>query len=185
MSLEQNPHRVALSRLRTKIWESDTIRLIPLTEHNLSRTFAWRNHDDHRRWFKDSRRLEWNQHLQWFRRYLETDDQVVFIVQCRDDDADCGQASIYNIDLPRGIAEIGRFLVAPEAAGQGLMRAACQRLCDLADDVLAIDLLYLEVFPENTRARHIYFRCGFVDGGVTTEGLIRMTRTRRARGDEA
>jgi RimJ/RimL family protein N-acetyltransferase len=162
-------------------FEAGRIRLRLLEERDLSRTLTWRNQDHVRRWFFASDRLTPEQHAGWFARYMERDDDFVFIIEDTHGGVrPIGQAAIYNIDWLRRTAEFGRLMIGEaDAAGRGLARAATAALVDLARDQLGLCDLYLEVIPSNFRAIRVYESCGFEAAGGTDEAL-RMIRTSKA-----
>lgn len=150
---------------------SGPVRLRLAEARDLPTTLAWRNRDDARVWFKTPTLLSMENHAAWFGRYLEKDDDFLFIVEASGQPV--GQASVYDIDWAAGSAEIGRFLVAPEAAGQGHISAACAELVKFCAGPLGLRYLFLEVLEGNERALRVYRRNGFAQesqGG----GLIRM-----------
>ena len=148
------------------------VLLRPIAEADLETTLAWRNRDDARIWFKTSDVLSLDQHRGWFRAYLAKSDDLHFIVE-RDGKL-VGQAAVYR--CRDGRAEIGRFLVAPEAAGSGAMARACSALLEFcARPPLSLKSVYLEVFAHNERALDLYRRLGFHESG-REGGLLRMER---------
>lgn len=149
-----------------------TLRLAE--ERDLPTTLAWRNRDDARVWFKTSDPLTMEQHAGWFRRYQDKDDDFLFVVEA--DGQLVGQAAVYDIDWSAGTAEVGRFLVAPEAAGRGLIGQACQLLVECCEKTLGLSYLFLEVFENNQRAIRVYDRNGFTEE-KRYDGLIRMARS--------
>lgn len=157
-------------------FESGTVRLRPLAHADLRDTLAWRNREGVRQQFKTPDVLEWVQHEAWFAKYLLKHDDMVFVVERADNGARVGQVAIYAIDDTAHRAEIGRFVVAPEHAGQGLMRAALEALIALARERLNIGEVYLEVLDTNTRARALYDGLGFVETAHAGR-LVTMTRS--------
>src|SRR5689334_4619524 len=103
---------------------NEFVRLRLIRESDLGLTLEWRNGS--REWFKTTAVITPEQHRQWFRKYLDRDDDFVFIVE-RGGEA-CGQAAVYDIDRSAGEAEVGRFLAAPVVQGHGILRAACAEL---------------------------------------------------------
>lgn len=154
----------------------ESVVLRPLEEADLGLTLVWRNRDDARLWFKHSAILERDAHKAWFDRYRAKSDDFTFIVEHAATGTPIGQAAIYDVDFVDRRAEVGRFLVAPEWAGHGLMKQACLALVDIAVEHLDLRELYLEVFVANLRAIALYRACGFAvaDGG--DEHLARMIR---------
>jgi RimJ/RimL family protein N-acetyltransferase len=155
--------------------ERTSLRL--LEERDLPLTLAWRNQDHIRRWFFHSDLIASSDHLAWFHRYLERDDDFVFIVEeVGEPYRRIGQAALYRVDWTAGRAEFGRLLIGERhAAGKGLAREITQALVDVATDRLGLTEIYLEVLAANTRAIRAYLACGFQathdDGAV-----LRMSR---------
>lgn len=152
---------------------NEFIRLRLIEESDLETTLSWRNRDDARVWFKTSSQLTLEQHQAWFHRYLNKDDDFLFVVEAGDKLV--GQASVYDIQWNTGCAEVGRFLVAPECGGKGYIGQACAALIRLCADTLSLRYLFLEVIETNDRAIRLYQRNGFLEERCYG-GLIRMSR---------
>ena len=151
----------------------DVVHMRLIEERDLANTLAWRNRDDARIWFKSEALIEMQQHRAWFDRYLSRDDDFLFVVE-----AACqpvGQASVYDIDWRTGRAELGRFLVSPEASRQGYLARACARLVRFCADSFQLSALFLEVKEANDRAIELYRRNDFVECW-RERGIIRMER---------
>jgi len=147
----------------SKVIESvlgDGLQLEPLQDEDLPFTLGWRNRDEARCWFKHAEPLTKAQHQAWFEAYSERDNDMVWMVWA--DGRRVGQVAAYDIDKISGIAEVGRFLVAPEAVGQGHMSKACRLLIEHCRQRLQLRRLYLEVIPGNERAIRLYRGLGFV-----------------------
>lgn len=153
----------------------NNLRLRLLTHDDLPFTLEWRNREGVREQFGNANALTWEQHAGWFQRYLDKPDDLVFIVEGVQAGARIGQAAIYAIDTEAGNAEIGRFVVAPEFKGKGLMRQAISALMDFARDSLGLAAVYLEVRVTNEHARRLYERLGFVEV-AQADGMVRMER---------
>ncbi len=147
--------------------------LRPIEASDLAATLAWRNRDEARVWFKTSSPISTEQHQAWFDKYLQRDDDFVFIVEY--EQKPVGQAAVYGIDWEQRIGEVGRFLVAPDAAGKGYIKHACAQLINLCHEQLGLSEVFLEVFEKNARAISVYLANGFSEDR-RYDGLIRMTR---------
>lgn len=158
---------------RISAFDGGGVCLRPLAAGDLEKTLAWRNRDDARQWFKTTERIGLEQHLAWFERYQNKDDDLVFIVETGG--VAVGQVAVYDISREAGTAEVGRFLVAPEAAGKGYLFAACRALVDYCQSELQLRKVYLEVFENNQRAIRIYDEIGFV-ATIRRDGLLHMER---------
>ena len=150
------------------------VQLRLIAEADLDMTLNWRNRDDVRVWFKNSQRLTEEQHRAWFSRYETRDDDLVFVVEAGG--RPVGQASVYGINWADGSAEVGRFIVAPEARGQGYIGLACGELLRFCGEALKLKHLFLEVKECNRRAIKIYERNGFLEQSRAM-GMIRMGRS--------
>lgn len=152
------------------------VRLRPLEHADLRETLAWRNRDGVRQQFKTSAVLAWEQHQDWFSRYLGKTDDIVFIVERAADGARIGQVAIYAIHAAASCAEVGRFVAAPEYQGFGLMREAIRALLALAQGRLGIAEVYLDVLETNLRAHALYLGLGFAET-ERRDGIVTMARS--------
>lgn len=151
------------------------IRLRLIEEDDLPMTLAWRNRDEVRKWFKYSEVLSLGSHREWFQKYLLRDNDYLFIVEEAQSAVAVGQASVYDINWEKGIGEVGRFIAAPEYRGRGYMKQACAAIAELSFRILKIQQVFLEVFPDNERAMHVYTASGYSDCGIV-EGMRRMLK---------
>ena len=135
-------------------------------------TFCWRNRDDVRTWFKLSNLIAFEEHLRWFNCYLSKDNDFHFIVEF--EEKIIGQVSAYAIDSDNGIAEIGRFIVAPECRGNGYLGNALDALVLLCAETLRLNHLFLDVFEHNEREIELYKHKGFL-AEFRHDRLIRMS----------
>lgn len=155
-------------------FEREGILLRPLDELDLPLTLAWRNREGVRQRFLHSAVIEPDAHRIWFERYLGKHDDIVLMACEPGRSQPFGQVSIYDIDTATGCAEVGRFVVAPEAQGRGLMRKAIAALSALAREELRLNSIFLEVFTDNERAISLYSTLGFVETNRRGE-VVMMT----------
>lgn len=151
------------------------VRLRLLEEADLPTTLAWRNQDHIRKWFFNSAVITPEQHRGWWERYLQKDDDFVFVIEETETlNRPVGQVALYNIDWAAGTAEYGRLMIgAPEARGLGLARLATTRLVDEAFGGLHLKEVHLEVVPANEAAMAVYRACGFTAVSADA-GAVRM-----------
>lgn len=142
-----------------------------LAEGDLPTTLAWRNHDESRRWFLSTDPITLHDHRAWFERYLQREDDFVFIVDV--DDTPRAQVAIYNI--VHETAEFGRLLVDPEWRGHGFGHLATTLALRAASEALGLRTLVLEVKRANTPALRAYQRVGFIESDRTDDDVVRMT----------
>ncbi len=155
------------------------VRLRLLEDSDLPMTLRWRNQDHIRKWFFHSDAITPEQHQAWFKRYLQQDDDYVFIIEeVAAAFRPVGQVAIYHIDWAIRQAEFGRLMIGePEAVGKGLAHAATKLLVDTAMDSLGLQEVYLEAFADNVPALAIYTACGFQITG-RHDNVLRMSKTR-------
>lgn len=142
-----------------------------LETKDLSLTLSWRNEPEIRKWFKSSDELTFDAHLAWFSSYENKANDYVFLAE--KDNNLIGQFSVYNIDKEKKVAEVGRFIAAPEVKGKGIMRKTMQRFVQFIFDEIDLEEIYLEVYKSNTIAFHLYKKIGFEVEGES-EGLVYM-----------
>jgi RimJ/RimL family protein N-acetyltransferase len=154
------------------------LRLRPLEAADLPTTLGWRNQDHIRRWFVHSERLTWEQHRSWFFKYLERDDDYLFMVEETESlQKPVGQVGLYRIDWPGRRAEFGRLLIGePDAQGCGLAREATSLLLAYAFTEWGLRTIELEVFADNRRALRLYHQCGF-EPSSEGHGMVQMRVT--------
>jgi RimJ/RimL family protein N-acetyltransferase len=143
--------------------EKGRIRLCLLRESDLPMTLKWRNQDHIRKWFVHSGVLTPEQHREWFRGYLQRDNDYLFIIEeILDLKKAVGQISLYNIDWARKQGEYGRLMIGEAAAqGRGLAKETTGLLLHYAFKELGLNRVDLEVFKDNEPALSIYRAYGF------------------------
>ncbi len=153
------------------------VRLRLLEEGDLPMTLAWRNQAHIRKWFFDSSVVTPEQHRAWWGRYLQKDDDFVFVIEETETlKRPVGQVAVYNIDWAVGGAEFGRLMIGDcLARGMGLACLATKRLIAEADGPWGLHRLYLTAREGNEAAIGLYRSCGFVESRHEG-GAVRMSR---------
>jgi diamine N-acetyltransferase len=80
-----------------------------------------------------------------------------------------GFAILAGLRDPNHCVELRRIVVSPP--GRGLGRAALALIVDHAFGPLGAHRLWLDVKPDNARARHLYASLGFEEEGVMRDAL--------------
>jgi diamine N-acetyltransferase len=90
-------------------------------------------------------------------------------------ESDAGQlrafAILRGLKETSGSIELKRLVVHPP--GQGLGRPILAELVCIAFDQFRAHRLFLDVFDDNARARHLYQSFGFVEEGLLREAALR------------
>lgn len=126
--------------------------------------FDWRNHENNRKWFFNSDELKFDQHLSWFQKYKVLSNDYLFIAEYKSEHKSIpfAQVSIYNIDFTESTGEFGRFLIGDDDfKGKGLGTEIIQTVLKVANEILGLKKIYLEVKSNNEVAIHLYKKNGF------------------------
>lgn len=133
------------------------VRLRPLMEADLPLTRQWRNRDDVRHWFINSKLITPEGHAEWFDHYERRNNDLMWVIEANG--KLCGQVGLY--DIGSDIAEFGRFMIgAPDMRGTGVGRIACALVTQYALQ-LGVSRVRLHVLAHNVRAIQVYRDCGY------------------------
>jgi diamine N-acetyltransferase len=165
-----------MSKRGIPLLEKDTVRLRLLEEADLEMTLAWRNQN--RRWFSNANLISIDQHREWFRQYLDRDDDYLFVIERLNGRAEpVGQIALYKIDREKRHAEFGRLLIGePAAIRKGIAQKATEILLDYAFTDLGIQTIQLEVLRNNIPAMSLYGRCGFMRTALNGDVIVMTKR---------
>lgn len=154
--------------------ERGRVRLRLLERSDLPMTLKWRNQCHIRKWFVHPEVILPEQHQEWFKNYLERDNDYVFIIEeIQSFHKPVGQISLYNIALKEKKAELGRFMIGDgEASGKGLAKLSTQLLLEVAFNRFRLEEVYLKVLRHNLPAISVYQHCGFQLGPENDNLLI-------------
>lgn len=101
------------------------------------------------------------------RRALAAPDTAYFLIAASDDGHTVGYAIVCGLEPEPVNIELKRLVVTETGRGYG--REVLRRMKSLAFDELGAHRLWLDVFVDNARARHLYVSEGFVEEGVMRE----------------
>jgi RimJ/RimL family protein N-acetyltransferase len=155
--------------------EKHRIRLRLLEESDLPMTLGWRNQDHIRKWFIQSEIILPEQHQEWFRQYLERDNDYVFIIEeTQRFRRAVGQISLYKINWEKRQGEFGRLMIGEaDARASGIAKEATYLLLRYAFRTLGLNKIELDVMSDNEPAIAIYRSYGFVEV-LDSNGLKKM-----------
>ena len=144
------------------------IRLRPLEEGDLALAARWRNQARVLAQFFSPYPVALSEQRQWYQRYLADDRERMWVIETLDG-RPIGTLALCEIDLHHQRAELGRVMIGEEdCLGRGYAADAVRTLAAYAFREANLNRIYLQVLSDNTRAIHLYERCGF-----QIEGLLR------------
>jgi len=143
--------------------QAGNILLTPISKEDIEIMRGWRNSPLNNASFLKNSYITAEQQKQWFQRYCEKSDDIMFIVNdLTENNARIGMAGLYDIDHNKGTAEFGRLLIGEHSArGKGMGFLVTTILCEFAFNRLGLKEIKLEVFHENKIAYEIYRKVGF------------------------
>jgi RimJ/RimL family protein N-acetyltransferase len=139
------------------------------------------------RWLSDARTAE---HLairspiglameeRWFEDMLDHHgrDRWFFVIARLEDDRAVGSLDLNMLDLTNGSAGLGIVIGDPADTSQGYGSDAIRALLGFGFGELRLERIWLDVYDDNARGRHVYDRLGFVQEGIFRRGLFRHGR---------
>jgi len=139
------------------------------------------------RWLTDARTTE---HLalrspigqameeRWFDEMLDHHgrDRWFFVICRLDDDRAVGSIDLHALDLTNGGAGLGILIGDPADTSHGYGSDAIRALLDFGFGQLRLERVWLDVYEDNARGRHVYERIGFVHEGTFRRGIYRSGR---------
>ncbi len=166
------------NKLKHEPIKGKRVSLRLLEERDIDQIRFWRNQDDIRIWFKNSRILDAAEHTAWYQKYKNLSTDYLYILESSDfENQAIGQVGIYNIDWQKKRAEYGRILAGNRVAqGKGLFYEASCLLFQFWKRTYGISDYFLEVKADNRRAIRLYNRLGFEVSGAK-EGFNSMKLT--------
>lgn len=128
--------------------------------------------NENKEYFFSSGEISREQQANWYRNYLEKENDYVFSVYC--DDIWIGSASLYNIKNDEG--EFGRIVIDGKRVNKnGLGTQAVEAVCRIGFDWLCLKRISLEVLSDNKRAVRVYEKAGFEYVGNKVSDEIDIT----------
>lgn len=135
-----------------------------MTNEDLERVLAWRNHEEVRRYMYTQHEISLNEHSLWFERASQ--DSSRYLLLFESNDVPRGFINLHHI-APGGVADWG-FYVAPDAP-RGTGRLLGQTVLQHAFTHLALHKLCGQALRFNTRSIKFHRRLGFQQEGTLRE----------------
>jgi RimJ/RimL family protein N-acetyltransferase len=114
----------------------------------------------------------------WFDDVLEHHgrDRWFFVICRLVDDRPVGSIDLNLLDLTNGSAGLGIVIGDPSDTSQGYGSDAIRALLDFGFGELRLERIWLDVYDDNERARHVYDQVGFVHEATFRRALFRDGR---------
>jgi diamine N-acetyltransferase len=139
------------------------------------------------RWLSDARTTE---HLalrspigqameeRWFEDMLDHHgrDRWFFVICRLEDGRAVGSIDLHALDLTNGGAGLGILIGDPADTSQGYGSDAIRALLDFGFGELRLERIWLDVYEDNARGRHVYERIGFSPEAILRRGVFRQGR---------
>jgi diamine N-acetyltransferase len=139
------------------------------------------------RWLSDARTAEFiairspiglAMEERWFDDMLDHHgrDRWFFVIARLEDDRPVGSIDLHLLDLNNGSAGLGIVIGDPADTSQGYGSDAIRALLGFGFGELRLERIWLDVYDDNARGRHVYERLGFVQEATFRRGLFRHGR---------
>ncbi|WP_144519512.1 GNAT family N-acetyltransferase [Bacillus thuringiensis] len=149
--------------MKNSNFEENNLLIREITENDIELIRSWRNQADIRKFFTNNNYINENQQKEWYRKYLNRKDDLMFIIEETSNfQAAIGTVALYNIDKNEKTAEFGRLMIGHlPSMGNGFGKQSAILACKYAFEILNISQLYLYVLSGNTKAMQLYLDIGF------------------------
>ncbi len=144
--------------------ENDKIRIAPMTDEESELYRLLRNRKDNAPFFFSSITITKEMQHKWFKKYLCDDSQLMFSIYEKSTGAFVGGVSIYDVNLQKGEAEVGRIIVDKEiASGKHYGAQSIELVSSVAKNELGLKSLYANIYSSNIASLKSFRNAGYKD----------------------
>lgn len=146
------------------------IHLYPLSADDSQKLRTLRNRADNRNWFKTNNIISKESQTAWYEKYLTAPNEIMFSIYDVKTSVFLGAVALYDIDILKKQAEVGRLLIDRQiASGRGLGSEALNSICQLAFTQLGLNLVYAEIYANNFASIKSFCKSNFCTRGNTAD----------------
>lgn len=153
----------------------NTVRLNikPLKDKDIELLRILRNRAENRICFVSSGVISKKNQEQWFEKYLNKRNDIMFSIFLNDNDSWIGAGALYNVNMDKNEAEFGRIIIDKKIIGteRGIGTEAIKAICDIGFNEMQLGIIKLEVFKKNISAIKAYKKVGFVISGEIQDNV--------------
>lgn len=131
----------------------------------------WKNNVNVKKYFCIQDDLTKEQHMQWLKNRVDTDEVVQFVIESNELKKDVGSVYLRDIDNNNQKAEFGIFIGEDDARNKGIGTAATKKIIEYGFKHLKLHKIYLRVFAENINAIRAYEKAGFEYEGTAKDHI--------------
>ncbi len=106
-----------------------------------------------------------SQEQKYLENLLKSETDKAFTIETEQGDY-LGTVGIYQIHWPARSGRLGIIIGKPALRGKGYGQSAIKDVLRLAFEQYNLHKVWLVVFEENARSRHVYTKCGFREEGI-------------------
>ena len=147
-------------------YESENVRIRPITMGDTQRIVCWRNTPQVRRNFVYQAEMTAQTHEKWMRGPVAAGTVKQFIIEEKQTNRPVGSVYLRDIDSVNEKAEYGIFIGESDARGKGYGTQAARLILQFAFQELHLHRVFLRVFADNPQAIRSYEKVGFVREGL-------------------
>lgn len=139
------------------------VKLNSLKEEHIEDLRMLRNKDENRKCFIFSNKISKEGQQKWFENYKNKPNDYMFSVSTiKSLNKFIGSVALYNVDKEKKCAEFGRIIIDKDKINEkGIGLDTTIATCQVAFNILNLELIYLEVFEDNIKAIKTYEKAGF------------------------
>ncbi|MFD0328726.1 GNAT family N-acetyltransferase [Streptacidiphilus monticola] len=144
----------------------ERVRLRPMEPSDAEALWRWNSDPEVMRWMSDGYRQTLARTVERFsQREPNRYEDVLYGVECLDDEMLVGLVRLHGAEPETGIAEIDVYIGEKQYWGRGLATDAMRTMCRYGFEQMRLHKITLTVVTENRSAHHVYSKLGFVEEG--------------------